>query len=101
MAVFTSGGSGPAITTHGSLDLKQEIQIQTPQVSGKFNSGVAVALDLRFDRHNIIIMYNNLSQHSFCCLFFRFQLAVVITAGESQVRHVHFIFTQVVTESFF
>jgi hypothetical protein len=27
-AVFTFGGSGPAITTHGSLDLKQEIQIQ-------------------------------------------------------------------------
>jgi hypothetical protein len=27
-AVFTFGGSGPAITAHGSLDLKQEIQIQ-------------------------------------------------------------------------
>jgi hypothetical protein len=27
-AVFTFVGSGPAITTHGSLDLKQEIQIQ-------------------------------------------------------------------------
>jgi hypothetical protein len=27
-AVFTFGGSGPALTTHGSLDLKQEIQIQ-------------------------------------------------------------------------
>jgi hypothetical protein len=27
-AVFTSGGSGPDITAHGSLDLKQEIQIQ-------------------------------------------------------------------------
>jgi hypothetical protein len=26
--VFTFGGSGPAITAHGSLDLKQEIQIQ-------------------------------------------------------------------------
>jgi hypothetical protein len=24
----TYGGSGPALTTHGSLDLKQEIQIQ-------------------------------------------------------------------------
>jgi hypothetical protein len=29
-AVFTFGGSGPDITAHGSLDLKQEIQIQTP-----------------------------------------------------------------------
>jgi hypothetical protein len=28
-AVFTFGGSGPNITAHGSLDLKQEIQIQT------------------------------------------------------------------------
>jgi hypothetical protein len=27
-AVFTFGGSGPDITVHGSLDLKQEIQIQ-------------------------------------------------------------------------
>jgi hypothetical protein len=27
-AVFTFGGSSPAITTHGSLDPKQEIQIQ-------------------------------------------------------------------------
>jgi hypothetical protein len=27
-AVFTFGGSGPAITAHGSLDLKQEIKIQ-------------------------------------------------------------------------
>jgi hypothetical protein len=27
-AVFTFGGSGPALTVHGSLDLKQEIQIQ-------------------------------------------------------------------------
>jgi hypothetical protein len=27
-AVFTFGGSGPALTAHGSLDLKQEIQIQ-------------------------------------------------------------------------
>jgi hypothetical protein len=27
-AVLTFGGSGPAITAHGSLDLKQEIQIQ-------------------------------------------------------------------------
>jgi hypothetical protein len=26
--VSTFGGSGPAITTHGSLDLNQEIQIQ-------------------------------------------------------------------------
>jgi hypothetical protein len=26
--VFTFGGSGPALTAHGSLDLKQEIQIQ-------------------------------------------------------------------------
>jgi hypothetical protein len=26
-AVFTFGGSGPALTAHGSLDLKQEIQI--------------------------------------------------------------------------
>jgi hypothetical protein len=30
-AVFTFGGSGPALTAHGSLDLKQEIQIQTVQ----------------------------------------------------------------------
>jgi hypothetical protein len=27
-AVFTFGGSGSDITAHGSLDLKQEIQIQ-------------------------------------------------------------------------
>jgi hypothetical protein len=27
-AVFTFGGSGPALTAHGSLDPKQEIQIQ-------------------------------------------------------------------------
>jgi hypothetical protein len=27
-AVFTFGGSGPALTAHGSLYLKQEIQIQ-------------------------------------------------------------------------
>jgi hypothetical protein len=27
-AVFTFGGSGPGLTAHGSLDLKQEIQIQ-------------------------------------------------------------------------
>jgi predicted transcriptional regulator len=27
-AVFTFGGSCPALTAHGSLDLKQEIQIQ-------------------------------------------------------------------------
>jgi hypothetical protein len=27
-AVFTFGGSGLALTAHGSLDLKQEIQIQ-------------------------------------------------------------------------
>jgi hypothetical protein len=27
-AVFTFGGSGPAITAHGSLDLKQKIQIK-------------------------------------------------------------------------
>jgi hypothetical protein len=27
-AVFTFGGRGPDITAHGSLDLKQEIQIQ-------------------------------------------------------------------------
>jgi hypothetical protein len=26
-AVFTFGGNGPALTAHGSLDLKQEIQI--------------------------------------------------------------------------
>jgi hypothetical protein len=32
LSVFTFGGSGPALTAHGSLDLKQEIeiQIQTP-----------------------------------------------------------------------
>jgi hypothetical protein len=27
-AIFTFGGSGPDITAHGSLDLKQEILIQ-------------------------------------------------------------------------
>jgi hypothetical protein len=31
-AVFTFGGSGPAITAHGSLDLKQEIQIQIQSI---------------------------------------------------------------------
>jgi hypothetical protein len=36
-AVFTFGGSGPAITAHGSLDLKQEIQIQIQtQMCGLF-----------------------------------------------------------------
>jgi hypothetical protein len=34
-AVFTFGGSGPDITAHGSLDLKQEIQIQI-QTFGTF-----------------------------------------------------------------
>jgi hypothetical protein len=29
-AVFTFRGSGPALTAYGSLDLKQEIQIQIP-----------------------------------------------------------------------
>jgi hypothetical protein len=29
LAVFTFGGSGPALTAHGVLDLKQGIQIQT------------------------------------------------------------------------
>jgi hypothetical protein len=33
-AVFTFGGSGPAITAHGLLDLKQEIQIQMAGGSG-------------------------------------------------------------------
>jgi hypothetical protein len=34
-AVFTFGGSGPALTAHGSLDLKQEIQeIQIQVVVG-------------------------------------------------------------------
>jgi hypothetical protein len=28
-AITTFGGSGPALTAHGSLDLKQEIQIQS------------------------------------------------------------------------
>jgi hypothetical protein len=32
-AVFTIWGSGPALTAHGSLDLKQEIQIQTTNVT--------------------------------------------------------------------
>jgi hypothetical protein len=32
--VFTFGGSGPALTAHGSLDLKQEIQIQI-QIASK------------------------------------------------------------------
>jgi hypothetical protein len=32
-AVFTFGGSGPAITAHGSLDLEQEIQIQCQTIS--------------------------------------------------------------------
>jgi hypothetical protein len=32
-AVFTFGGSGPALTAHGSLDLKQEIQIQSLNTS--------------------------------------------------------------------
>jgi hypothetical protein len=30
-AVFIFGGCGPALTAHGSLDLKQEIQIQIQQ----------------------------------------------------------------------
>jgi hypothetical protein len=34
-AVFTFGGSGPAITAHGSLDLKQEIQIQIQTFRGE------------------------------------------------------------------
>jgi hypothetical protein len=32
-AVFMFGGSGPAITAHGSLDLKQEIQIQIQELT--------------------------------------------------------------------
>jgi hypothetical protein len=28
LPAYTFGGSGPALTAHGSLDLKQEIQIQ-------------------------------------------------------------------------
>jgi hypothetical protein len=33
-AVFTFGGSGPALTAHGSLDIKQEIQIQIQTYAG-------------------------------------------------------------------
>jgi hypothetical protein len=40
-AVFTFRGSGPALTAHGSLDLKQEIQIQIQTV---LCSGQAVTL---------------------------------------------------------
>jgi hypothetical protein len=32
-AIFTFGGRGPAITAHGSLDLKPEIQIQSAGVN--------------------------------------------------------------------
>jgi hypothetical protein len=37
MAIIIFGGSGPAITAHGSLDLKQEnqIQIQIQSPSGR------------------------------------------------------------------
>jgi hypothetical protein len=38
-AAFTFGGSGPALTAHGSLDLKQEIQIQIQiQTTGDGNN---------------------------------------------------------------
>jgi hypothetical protein len=42
-AVFTFGGSGPALTAHGSLDLKQEIQIQI-QIHSFNNKSVSTGL---------------------------------------------------------
>jgi hypothetical protein len=41
-AVFTFGGSGPALTAHGSLDLKQEIQIQIHTIDAMVNGGACV-----------------------------------------------------------
>jgi hypothetical protein len=49
-AVFTFGGSGPAITAHGSLDLKQEIQIKIKTRTLNIGGGVdAVATLALFD----------------------------------------------------
>jgi hypothetical protein len=47
-AVFTFGGSGPALTAHGLLDLKQEIQIQSTvrKAKGKNSSGAGGRPDL-------------------------------------------------------
>jgi hypothetical protein len=43
-AVFTFRGSGPAITAHGSLDLKQEIQIQ-------------IQIQIQIDEHGLFVVY--------------------------------------------
>jgi hypothetical protein len=44
-AVFTFGGSGLALTAHGSLDLKQEIQIQI-QTCSKFELNITAYMYL-------------------------------------------------------
>jgi hypothetical protein len=46
-AVFTLGGSGPAITAHGSLDLKQEIQIQIQRTNISFCQWPEASRDLQ------------------------------------------------------
>jgi hypothetical protein len=48
-AVFTFGGSGPAITAHGSLDLKQEIQIQIQMAAFNINSQPSTDMALTVD----------------------------------------------------
>jgi hypothetical protein len=37
LAIFTFGGSGPAITAQGSLNIKQEIQIQIEAIANWWN----------------------------------------------------------------
>jgi hypothetical protein len=48
-AVFTFGGSGPALTAHGSLDLKQEIQIQIQVAVWPFAMGTYIPEYPTFD----------------------------------------------------
>jgi hypothetical protein len=63
-AVFTFGGSGPALTAHGSLDLKQEIQIQI-QIDCATGSGKKICKRCfqREIRQNL-----HLTFHHCCCL---------------------------------
>jgi hypothetical protein len=48
-AEFTFGGSGPALTAHGSLDLKQEIQIQIELV---VNKNISVSQHSPYTEHS-------------------------------------------------
>jgi hypothetical protein len=46
-AVFTFGGSGPPLTAHGSLDLKQEIQIQIQTEKCKCHEWFVFGVDIQ------------------------------------------------------